>query len=747
MLQEKPPYYRIDDTLILGDHADPRQFYCMPLAPRFVTRVDGAVEVPSFQLVKFRSETFSGGFADFDVHLGLTPAELADVTAALKSLAGLSATPLVSPLPVIDGSVSLMLFGHDDAGGGEADGDPVFVRTARHAAKPSLYGDNRAAFSVELDERGTTVLDRAMRGELSPIGVVYSLDYLALRPAYHVKLAIDWDRVQDILDTSFGHEGLFDSVRIQDVMERLEEERAIVYEVDTFVPEDDETGTFAQRRDAAAARARDMITDAFFESSLAPLREEPDGWDRAREVVGAFAPSRSTPSGAFTYRRTHYSRVDRKRLDVDLSERTTVRRTIYPQGHLSGLFREFGAGLDPDRLIISVDADDPWFKRRRLKVVSQADFVHDPVRSLTASATYGGTVKTVRLDAQHTEGEMSWPSALSGGAMVQPVDLTFTVDLVPSDDGERPGRLSSQPVRVLGDTVAIEPRDLFAQEPIPLLTRPGFPFDRYPYVDVRLRYDDPEHRIRQDDVVRLSAQRPDATWHRFLVGAPAGPVLAEVTYRGADQRDHVLPSAPLAAPQLDVADPFPARLRVTVVSALDFTQVERAWVDFAYDDAAHGVHAEDTVEIDADTPVIRPFVVDRVDPRAALVRYRMTLLMRDSTVFEGPWSTTLRPRVFVRADLRGHRAVTLRSPGDFAAKGLERIRVEARAQDPVAGLSFADAFDFTGPGSTGVFEFDFVDPARDSYDLKVRRFFRNGLSEEQDWSRFDDDAVTVPATT
>ena len=78
-----------------------------------------------------------------------------------------------------------------------------------------------------------------MRGEMSPLGVVYGLDYLALRPAYHVKLKIDWDRVQDIMDTNYGQEGLFTSIQIQDTVEKLEDERAIVFEADTFVPEDE----------------------------------------------------------------------------------------------------------------------------------------------------------------------------------------------------------------------------------------------------------------------------------------------------------------------------------------------------------------------------------------------------------------------------------------------------------------------------------------------------------------------------
>jgi len=45
-----------------------------------------------------------------------------------------------------------------------------------------------------------------------------------------------------------------------------------------------------------------------------------------------------------------------------------------------------------------------------------------------------------------------------------------------------------------------------------------------------------------------------------------------------------------------------------------------------------------------------------------------------------------------------------------------------------------------------VFEFDFVDPARDAYELRIRRLFRNGLSAQRDWTRFDADAVTIAAT-
>lgn len=743
MLLEAPPYYLVEGVSVMRDHADPLQFYYLPLGPRFVTRSDGGVEVPQFLLIKDRSEGHSGGFADFDVHLGMPPGGLESVQGQLQRLAGLERPPRLAPVPVVDGSVSLMLFGAGSDG--DAPGGAGPVQAIRHGAKPALYGDNRAAFSVELDGRGVTILDQVMAGEMSPIGVVYSLDYLALRPAYHIRLAVDWDRTQDILDTTFGHEGLFDSVQINDVCERLVEDRVITLEDDTLVPEDEKSGTLAQRRDAALAQVRDMITDAFFESSLDPMRRPPDGWDRASEVVSAFSPQRTTPLGKFSYRKTHYKRVDSKRLDVDFSERITIKRTMYPQGHLSGLFDFLAGGVDRSRLVMSVDADDPWFQRRKVRVVSQAD-ERDGIRAVTVNLTYDGETKTVVLDSRRNDTDVEWPSRVENGRMVMPVDLEYAVDFNPVDAGERPHRLASDKEVVTEEAKTIQPRDLFSLETFPVLTLPNFPFDRYPAVEVELRYDDPAHKIHQSDLVRLTAQKPEDSWQRFLVGPPVGPVQARLTYRASDHRDHITPFTPLTRPQVDVPDPFPQRLKINIVPVLDFAQVDRAFVDLLYEDPAHGIRVEDSIEVTKGTPP-RPFIADRVDPTLNRTRYRVVVLMLDSTVREGPWSTTVSSRILVQADPRGHRCVTLRSPSDFAAKGLERIQVEARAKDEVAQLSFEDRFDFTAPDATGVFEFDFKDPAADAFDLKIRRLFRNGLSAETDWSRFDTDAVTIAATT
>ena len=55
------------------------------------------------------------------------------------------------------------------------------------------------------------------------------------------------------------------------------------------------------------------------------------------------------------------TRIDRKSINLTMNERVTVRRSIYPQAHLSGLFRllrDAQGQIDKDRFITSVTLDD-----------------------------------------------------------------------------------------------------------------------------------------------------------------------------------------------------------------------------------------------------------------------------------------------------------------------------------------------------------------------------------------------------
>ena len=156
----------------------------------------------------------------------------------------------------------------------------------------------------QLDPAGVTALEASMKGETSPLAVVYGLEMYALRPAYAVTLSIDWDRVQERLDEEYGVDALFFSAQIANTVDKLIEDRVITLTADTFVPEGEDERAVLSRRDRAVQEVQDMITQAFFEPSLNPAVEAEDGWDKAEHLVDTISRLAVThgaaPIGGFT---------------------------------------------------------------------------------------------------------------------------------------------------------------------------------------------------------------------------------------------------------------------------------------------------------------------------------------------------------------------------------------------------------------------------------------------------------------
>jgi hypothetical protein len=445
---------------------------------------------------------------------------------------------------------------------------PKFVTKISHDAHPELYGDNQAAFSVALDQYGVTVIEQALAGNMAPVGVVYSLQFLGLRPAYTVHLNIDWDRVQKHMDEHFGVNTLFTSIDIDNAVDKLVESRAIVLEADTFVPEGEDTASIISSRDRALNEVRDMITDAFFTSSIDPVKPRAGDWDKAMEVAGRIGGLIATGGwggvGMFSYTKQNYTRVDKKVLDVNMSERTTVERSIYPQGHLTGLFQVLrDQHLTLSDFVTEVNLNDPWFQRRRLKVISRANYDADQVGSVSVNATYGAEPHNVVLDKTTSSQDIQWLSRVTNGAMELPVTVQFSVSFQGVDGTQRPLRLESPPSVVTVENVEIEPRTLYSIVPIPIaVPNPAtFPWARYPTIEVHAEYEDAARHIHNQTIVFLKSDAAETSWPLFV--QDTGPVSFryKLIYRGADNKDVETDWKTTDAREVMVRDPFPDRAR------------------------------------------------------------------------------------------------------------------------------------------------------------------------------------------
>lgn len=754
MLSLEPPFHVIQGVAVYRDHADPLQWYAMPGAPRLATVTETVggreVEIPQFSLIKFRGQAGTGGFLNFDVDLALSDALRDDVRAEIKRLEHLDELPALADLPVVDGTVRMMLFdkespqptppgGGAPAPGGGAGAPPApvdpdalqFVLKLSHSAKPALYGGQRAAFSVQLTQEGVTTVEKAMTGELSPIGIIYSLDYLGLRPAYHVQVHVHWDRVQKHIDE---HEEfdvpLFYSSSVDKVLDELDDERFIEITADTFVEEDDGSPVIA-RRDEAMQDVRDMITDAFFEPSLDPVDRDTGAAGAVQtfgRVLQAIGGAGMSEVSAFSKRSVDLTRIDRKRLDVSMSERTTVRRTVCPQGHLSGFFRLLTQeGVNLDRFVTEVDLDDPWFQRRSVELVSRADWKGDHVRSIDVDLAYRGRESGALLDSAVPGKTVTWASVLENGGMVRDVDVSYTVTFADIDALERPRTLTSKPSPEKGDRVEIDPRELYTIVPVPVVSL-NFPWDRYPNVEVELAYDDPANGIAQSDLVVLDKDTVDATWQMFVIGPGLDTGRHRITYRAADQRDVVGAWVPTDGERILVRDPFPSGRVLDVVPAVDWTLVTQIFVDVVYEDDENGLRSEASLQFAENDQAAKSFQVSLADPTRRVVDYRITVVKKNGEVVVGPPSSTQERRVLVRADVTGHRVVTVRTDGaDFAARKIRRMVVRLRYEDAVTRID--DERSLASAQDAATFEFDYVGDAPGRFSYEVVTEFTNNLTK------------------
>lgn len=750
MLYLEPPFLTIEGVGVCRDHADPLQWYYMPGSPRLAT-VGG---VPQLSLIRFKGSAGTGGFVNFDVDLGVDPELLDEIGRQISAEAGLGARPRLAGIPVVDGTVRMFLFDAETPTEPPPDGDPApspgtqFVLRLSHPARPALYGDHRATFSVQLSQPGVTLLERALRGEMSPIGVVYSLDFLALRPAYHVQARIDWDVVQKHVHEHKGFKiPIVYSSEIDRFVDSLIESREIEFTVDNFLLEDDGSPAMA-RLDRAIDDVRDMITETFFEPVLDPI-DRSDGAGKAVRTAGriqqAIITGGASEMQAFQRRKIEATRIERKRLNVSMSERSAVQRTIYPQGHLAGMIRI--ADEDWSRFVTEVDLDDPWFEQRSLTVISRAEWELDAVQSISVTARYGDLFASALLTPSQPEWELRWASRLEAGAMVREVELTYTVTFTRIDGTQRPRQLTSATRTERGDAVEIDPRELFSVDVVPIRSI-NYPFDRYSLAQVEVSNTDPGNAIAEQSTFWLSSENPLTLWRRFILDESRTETRYRITHRARDHRDVMGEWRELDRDELLVEDPYPATRVLDVVSNLNWAEVEHAFVDLSYRDAEHGIAEEASFAFTSDSGQVQQFRAAVADPTRREVEYRVDILRRDGAMVRVPASRTLERRIIIREDMRGRALVRIRLvPGtSLATLGIREVNVNLRYVDRTSGLDIAGRALLRSSEDAGTFEFDYAQESSTSYQFQVVSLYLNNLTRTTPWAASDEaDLVVHPA--
>jgi hypothetical protein len=248
-----------------------------------------------------------------------------------------------------------------------------------------------------------------------------------------------------------------------------------------------------------------------------------------------------------------------------------------------------------------------------------------------------------------------------------------------------------------------------------------------------------------DEIFLLTKEKPEQEWKIFVRNPQRTQFEYKLVLRAADNRDIEKPWVMADEEHVFVRDPFPSKRVVDVVVSVPWSQVQDVFVDLSYEDPQNDVLQEASVHFSQTDSNPKSFSVELRNPNLRRVAYSVTIMYADGRMVQIPRSITLERRIFVVANMRGHKIVAIRSqPVNFSQKKIKALTVETRYQDIEAGLSYANAATFTSADDQASFEFDYVDPTKSRYEYRTNLVFTNGLSKATDWQQTDKDDLIVP---
>ena len=717
-----------------ADFSDPELFFYLPNFPHVAKMLDGT---PAIRLLVYREnlDEVPDGSADataflsLDVDLSYEPDLLKSAANKLQTLGNLRNTPRIVPITFTKGSVRLLLLDaatpEDDAGRPATERPSQFVTRMADRVPPSLYGDNRAIFQASLSKKGAAALAASLDG-VTPIGVIYSLTFAGLQPAFNVKATVDWKKIYDHFSERHHASFIFAEIDIQKSIDKLVEDKVI--QIEETVEGVGAEAMDAERETAMTA-IRQMVFEKFFEATFKPV--DPAGGGTLNELVDGFtqvARNGLTLGLGYSYSRKEVKVEELRTLEIDWTARKAAERTIYPQAHIASMLHR--SPLTKDQLVKFVPQEDIW-KVLPFEIIAAAAWEEDGIAGITVDVEYDDPTAaaphslSVFLDKDHSRVvKRDWMDRIGDNRFRYRYEVVFKDGGVPGP--HQKANSGRNWIEQTGTILVINPRDLYEAVDLEVAAVPEFPFNRWPAVQaiVRYRADDGSFEHYEDGVLRLDNKKI-ASKFRIDKGVP-GRREVQLTFIGA-QGDRIdQPWAPMPQDQFVVTDPRPKTLRVNAVVSGDRKNIANLLVDLEYSDEDNGVFESGQFIFDSET-VDKPatWVVNLEDVTKRRYRYRMTLVTKAGDFLQTGWISTDSPTLAV-----GEMYVRLLSV-DIVTGALEppvsAVEVALSYDDDTGNVHDAKTFTL-GPKSRSHWEVKLQDASNRSYKMTTRWIRNDGFN-------------------
>jgi hypothetical protein len=742
----RPPLHAEGVTLF-ADHADPALFHYLPDSPRLSLGADGA---PQLTLLKYRFDSamhreLGAGMLALTVDLGVDEATQARLGGRLRHQFGLDRAPTLAAVTAESGTCELILIDRTSGGsapssGGAtpapADGGDASAMVERilGAAAPSLYGDNAATFMAVLSAEGVALVDQAIRGGGLPVGAVYALQVLALRPAMRAAITARWQNIYHYYESRLHGGKLLFATDIGTTVQDLIHSEDLKVAVDDFLPPDQKDDTYQR----AVDQMQNSVLDQLFKPTLstAPPPTDPGG-DGVATIGNAIKDLAGFFSLTYTLRTVDANEL--KTLTYQLNAASAERLTFAPQGTLAVLLAPKGDAppIAPHRLIIEVTAAAS--DQMDFDVGTALDLDADGIDHLEVLMSYGDSSADLILDAATPRRTTTfWHQQERGFAVAYSYQVHFKAGVAGAQDVLKSATLTTE-----DRVIRLNPRELYQRTALRAFIA-GVPFDRFPTVIVDVKADDPAEGRSSSETMQLDAAHREAVWS--VRAAPSAEVRFQRRLRYVDTQgvetvidwDYTQPGT------LIVGNPFPEVLDVQIEGAARFgSEVRRLIVELrlASDPAAVATRI-----LTADQP-FATWSVPLKDSEGRAYQYRVTVHTMRNEVREGQWLAGGGGTLVVGEGIARLRQVQMvfvgKSLKDLQLLGL---KVHFTFDDAGANLHAEDEMLVQDTSKTLPWSYPVADPARQAFVYQLTLIHADGHNEVRDPVTSTELLVVCPLT-
>ncbi|HEX2704840.1 MAG TPA: hypothetical protein VHM65_03715, partial [Candidatus Lustribacter sp.] len=631
MLSLEQPPLSVGGLTVFADHADGGQFYYAAPHPR-LARSGGqpmldlftyAVELTSSPLAGTRiPDELGAGFLTMGVDCALAEGARGSALQALATRLGRDPGQIaLSPIPYLRGTVSVIAL--DAASGAAAAsmpavvGDrPRFVEAVVGTGAPSLIGDLRSIFSLSLSQEGVTFLEGLYADAAAPVGVVYNLTFLGLRPSVQAHVHADVSKIYTELGGKASVGCAYVRAEVEGLLTTLEQRGVVTVELTTQAVGPEAT--------AAKELALSLFKDRIIQELFNPAPQLPN--IAMPTIPGAGQTSIVTLS--LKAKRDEELRT----VDYDFSERSPEERTHAPQAFIASLL----SAEEMAARIHHVDLASDFFELLEVLVSgpSAEEFAALGLRSVTIDLRYGGEEAGSGIPADAGSGIPADADSLvfRPGS---PSDLTWAVrrkgrhtlgyTAAVTYEFNREGSVDADaltyripPRPETGRTLSVRPYDDLAILDVEVDLGRLDPGVRD--VDVTLAYDDPATGFTAQHQLRLSPATPlpleQRRWQVRTTTAGTRAYTAHSVLTFTDGAVFALPPVTTSEHLARIDAPFRASRSLLVQPNVTSDDVTSMTVEVRYDDAAAG-YARRFTQVLTPSPALAPAPADPTVPASA----------------------------------------------------------------------------------------------------------------------------------